>query len=379
MSVRLCAARRGAGRGRRRPGTAAQAAQAAQAAYAAYAAYGAPATHERATSAAPAVLGEPVLSSCGAVFTWGDVAASMADDGSWALVARRAAAGRALAAAGVATPTGTALRAAASRFRRARSLGAAEDLEAWFAHWSISTEQWVDWLERSLRCDDVLGPFGTFGAAADAIGDDVVPGDGGGAAGDLTDVWVDAVCSGALEGGARRLATALGAWAARADGEPPPAGHDRWAALRRAHEELVTLAPPRDELERVVVTNAAGWLRIALACGCFATPDAGREAVACCRDDGAAFAAVAERAGIECNRVDVCADDLHERLRAAAVSSPVGTPVLVGTPEEPGLVIVVLSREHPSLDDPVVGQLATESCVAQRVQSAIDRWVTWRG
>jgi hypothetical protein len=301
----------------------------------------------------------PVFAGCGTTFTWQDVRQAMLDDGSWAAAELRASTGRALVAADGAGPSGTALRDAARRFRHARGLVAGEDLQAWLGRWGLSDEEWIDWLDRSLRVE----------AAGDGDVPPLQP--------DERATWAEVVFSGALETGAQRLAFALAAWAQATGGAPPPA-EDPWARLRGALDDLVAQPVERRDLERLMATRAAEWLSMDLELARFSSSDAAREAVSCCRDDGATLSEVADRAGVECRRATLRAEDLEPALRAAAVSAPLGSAVPVGASSVATDVLVVWTRHAPSLDDPEVEAMAIECCADERAQAAMDRWVTWR-
>ncbi|MDA8310550.1 MAG: hypothetical protein M0Z46_08055 [Actinomycetota bacterium] len=306
-----------------------------------------------------APLDEVVLASCGTQFTWEDVVGWMRDDGSWAMAARRAAEGASLAADGVAAPSADRLRAQAQQFRRARHLVAGEDLLRWLAHWGISEEEWVDWLDRTLRREAAATPSRLTRAV------------------DEQATWVEVVCSGDLEEAASDLVRVVASWAERTGGSPPPA-RGRFEALRRAADELASVPVPRADIERAVTGNAAAWVQVALEWADFGTLDAAREAVATMRDDAMPLGAVAELARVEADDAVVRAEDLDARTRAVAISAPIDSPVLVGTSQDPGVVAVVRARRHPSADHPDDAALAVELCVQERVQAAIDRWVTRR-
>lgn len=306
-----------------------------------------------------APLGEAVLASCGTVFAWEDVIEWMTDAGTWAAATRRAAEGMTLAAAGAAAPSSDELRATAKQFRRDRRLVSGEDLLRWLAHWAISEEEWVDWLDRTLRREAQTAPAHLTRSA------------------DRQATWVEVVCSGDLEEAALELARALGAWAERTSGAAPPA-EGRFEALRGAADELDRTPVPRDEIERTIATNAAGWVQVAVEWADFGSSDAAREAVTSIRDDGLSLAGVAELARVESGDAVVRAEDLDPRTRAVAVSAPLDNPVIVGTPEIPGIVVVVRARRHPGGGDADDEVLAVAACTEERVQAVMDRWVTWR-
>ncbi|MGH9101087.1 MAG: hypothetical protein ACRDV8_12785, partial [Acidimicrobiales bacterium] len=293
-------------------------------------------------------------------FDWGDVVDWMRDGGGWATARHRAAEGMALAVAGVAGPSGDDLRTEAQRFRRARRLVAGEDLLGWLGHWGVSEEEWVDWLDRTLRRRARTRSPGPAQVA------------------DEQATWVEAVCSGDLEEAATSLARALGAWGERTGGAPLPED-GRFEAVRRAAEALEQAPVPSDELERALATNAAAWVQVAIEWADFGSPDAAREAVAAVRVDGLALAAVAELARVEREDAVVRAEELDGPTRAFALSAPLDRPVVVGGPGQAGVVAVVRARRHPSPGDPDDEELARVACVRARTQGAVDRWVTWYG
>ncbi|HTX63615.1 MAG TPA: hypothetical protein VMD28_08230 [Acidimicrobiales bacterium] len=306
-----------------------------------------------------APLREAVLSACGQVFVWEDVVEWMKDDGKWALARRRASEAMTLVAAGAAATLADNLRAKAQRFRRARRLVAGEDLIRWLADWGISEEEWVGWLDGTLRREAEPPPTRLTRSA------------------DEQATWVEVVCSGDLEDAAAGLARALGAWAERSEGASPPE-RERFEALRHAAEELGRAPVPRAEVERVITANAAAWVQVAIEWADLGSPDAAREAVAAMRDDGLSFAAVAELARAGRGDAVARAEDLDGRTRAIAVSAPLDSPVRIDTPVQPGVVAVVRARRHPSADHVEDGALATAACIQARVDAAVDRWVTWR-
>jgi hypothetical protein len=314
------------------------------------------------TTSLPVAMWERVVLVAGGVHvTWGDVVDWMRTDGTWAASAQRASDGRALALAGIAGPGADALAEASRRFRRERRLTAGEDLQRWLEHWGISIEAWVDWLDHRCR----LRAHATLPQDPAAAHDDQA-------------TWVDAVCSGELRQAVDRLARALGAWADQTGGAASLAAGDRWGALRSAYGTLAAEVPEPRELERAIATNAARWLLLALEWARFPSADAALEALACCRDDRATLPAVAALAGVSVEGVTVRAEDLDPRLRSVVVSSPLDVPVLAGGSDDPGLVMVVRARRHPCAEEPSDRELARRSCVEERVQAAVDRWVSRR-
>jgi hypothetical protein len=304
-------------------------------------------------------LSDVVFTACGTTFSWNAVRESMVDDGTWATVERRAAQNAVAASVAFGSPSPDALRSAAQQFRYPRGLGAAEDLRCWLKRWGISESEWLKWLDHSQRAgyESVTALESPYDERAS---------------------WVEAVCSGELESASLRLASAVACWAESSSGSLPPE-RERWASLRAAHSEIVQRRSDRSELERIVDTQANAWMEVDLEWADFASSDAAREAVCCCRQDGDTLATVSARAGATHKRDVIRAERLPGRLRSAAVSGILGMPVVVTSSSEMTTTLVVRGRRPPALENPRIEALAAELCATARVQAALDRWVRWDG
>ena len=287
-------------------------------------------------------LSNVVFTACGTTFSWNAVRESMVDDGTWATLERRAVQNAVAASVGFGSPSREALRSAAQQFRFPRGLGAAEDLRCWLKRWGISEGEWLKWLDHSQRAgyESVTAPEPPYDERAS---------------------WVEAVCSGELESASLRLASAVACWAESSNGSLPPE-RERWATLRAAHSEMVQRRSERIELERIVDTQANSWMEVDLEWADFASPDAAREAVCCCRQDGDTLATVSARAGAPHKRDAIRAELLPGRHRSAAVSGPLGMPVVVTSSSEMTTTLVVWERRPPSLENPRIEALAAELC-----------------
>ncbi len=222
-------------------------------------------------------LSDVAFTACGTAFSWTAVRDSMVDDGTWVTLERRAAQNAVAASVGLGSPSPDELRSATRQFRYPRGLGAAEDLRCWLKRWGISESEWLKWLDHSQRAsyESVTALEPPYDERAS---------------------WVEAVCSGELESASLRLASAVACWAESSNGSPPPE-RERWVSLRAAHSEMVQRGSDRIELERVVDAQANSWMEVDLEWADFASPDAAREAVCCCRQDGDTLATVSARAG----------------------------------------------------------------------------------
>ena len=305
------------------------------------------------------VLSDVVFTACGTTFSWNAVRESMVDDGTWVTVGRRAAQNAVAASVGFGSPSPDALRSAAQQFRYPRGLGAAEDLRCWLRRWGISEDEWLKWLDHSYRAgyESVTALEPPYDERAS---------------------WIEAVCSGELEAASLRLASAVACWAESSNGSPPPE-RERWTSLRAAHSEVVQRRSDRSDLERIVDTQANAWMEVDLEWADFASPDAAREAVCCCRQDGDTLATVSARAGASHRREAIRAELLPGRHRSAAVSGPLGMPVVVTSSSQMTTTLVVWGRRLPSLENSETEALAAELCATRRIQAALDRWVRWDG
>src|SRR2546430_3755971 len=139
------------------------------------------------------VLARVVFSAGGQDYRWSDVVTAARVWSRWAELGRATAGG--IAAVRRLNPpiTQAALEDAEHAFRYARSLLAADEMQAWLANWGLAMEDWLAYLRRQIA-----------GAGGDP-GDS--PPDRGG--------WAGAVCSGgraALARGLAERAGAAGAW-----------------------------------------------------------------------------------------------------------------------------------------------------------------------
>lgn len=300
--------------------------------------------------------------------TWEDVLAFANDRGDLEELAWRVAAGAEMQTAERCSPSAAERRAAARAFRYARGLLSAEELEDWLARWALSAKDWVDWLDRSLRLDH-------SGSAPPAR----PPGGGEEPASSLAgldpmSLWVEGVCSGRLEASAEALAGASAAWV-EATGQPWRVG--RPGELEAAWQRHLAQAIPEAELEALVGRRATDWLAIDLEWAVFSGPDPANEAVACGRFDGERLADVAMRTGTPYRCAVVLAEDLATPMRSAAISAPIGTPVLTGAPGAGDTVLAVRDRTRPSLGNLRVRERAEETARRRASAALIERWVRW--
>src|SRR5437870_6311945 len=147
----------------------------------------------------PEVIDRLVFSAGKEDYRWADVVRAAELWGRWDELRRETANGLA-ALQRLAEPIDESeLAEAAQAFRYARSLLAAEEMQAWLDHWGLSHGDWTAYLRRSIAR-----------GRGEQSGSEIEGGEG--------DVWAEAVCSGALA----ELARDLAARAATAGGAGKP-------------------------------------------------------------------------------------------------------------------------------------------------------------
>src|SRR3954454_23389533 len=184
-------------------------------------------------TAPPEVLERQVFSVGAQDYSWADVVAAARAWGRWDEATRPSEGAR----------RNDDLEQAAQAFRYERSLLAAEEMEAWLAHWGLTVGEWRGWLR----------------------------GEAGG--------WPEAVCSGALAGLARDLAAR--AAAAEANGGAAGPVESDLRQMDDAFAELERQALTNDARERLVALRGADWVGVAYSALSFAQPGMAPEAALC--------------------------------------------------------------------------------------------------
>jgi hypothetical protein len=308
-------------------------------------------------------LTEPVFSVGGRTFTWGDVVAAARHWRSWSAVERSAREGVVCVshAAQDGDPlTAADLDAAAAAFRRERRLLAADELQAWLDRWRLPLTYWTEYLRRSLlraRWADRLEQLAARHPADDA---DVA-----------AFVHTEAVCSGALERAAARLAerAAIAEAAGAVDGDI--------AALDAHWERFCRDAASPHAIEREVHAQHMDWLRLDCRWLAHAQEDVVREAALCVREDGRDLAAVAGDAGVRLRSEMVFLEAAEPGLRGHLLGARPGDvlgPVPLG---DEFRLIEVVSKRAPTADDPEIRERAARAVVQRAVQGEVANRVRW--
>jgi parvulin-like peptidyl-prolyl isomerase len=278
---------------------------------------------------------------------------------------------------------------AAEEFRYNRDLIAAEDIEAWLDRQGLTLAEWSDYLRRSLLVSewaDVLEKI----ERDYPVGDDEVE----------SAIACEAICGGHASTLASRLAgrAAAYAWLGEETRDGASA-EDLDAILTAVAAEVKTAAHPErlEHLARLelawrrfaeheatpeairaqIAARRLEWTRLAVRSAFLEDLPAAQEAALCVREDGRDLAEVATEAGAQLEEaewyLEEVADGLRERLLAARVGELVG-PVAV---DDGFLLVSVLDKRMPALDDPEVRDRAEQALLAQAAEREIASRVRW--
>ncbi len=340
------------------------------------------------------VYRRPVFALSGAEYTWGDVALAAVLRGDWRAVAARARQGARLLARedGPEGPTlpDDEVESAANAFRYERDLVTAEETEAWLARWDLDLGDWMEWVVSDLlRRRDREGPP-SFEPVPEPS---------------KSAVHAEAVCSGALERFARRLAEAAAA-AARLDEEagngppeseepapaatdledlpfePPPEGFGPrlldLARLERACRRSRESAVRPEDVEAIVRAHQTGWLRVRALVLSLRSEDAAREALLSIRDDGRAVEEVARDAAADVRPETFTLESVDEGLRDHLLAARAGSWVGPFPCGDAWNLLHVEEKVLPSASDPEVAARA-EACLRESAAAReVDVRVSWR-
>jgi hypothetical protein len=291
-------------------------------------------------TALSSVLERPVFSVGSRQFRWADVIG----EADWELLRRKAAQG--VAAAAAAEIADADLQQESARFRYERNLVAGEEMEAWLARWELSVAEWRDYLRRAMARERAQ----SF-EPADA--DDRL-------------VWIEAVCSGALE----KLAVDTAARAAAAEALQED-------DLHRAYERFLADAVDHGILESLLDTRKADWLRVDCRTLVFDTGAAAREAALCVRDDGMALSEVAAQAGVEIREHSLHLEDAQGELGNALLSARTGELLGPIPLADRFALVLVDDKVEPSLEDPEILRRVQEAARRRAIEREVVNRVTW--
>lgn len=286
--------------------------------------------------------------------------------------------------------------AAAAEFRYARDLVSAEEAEAWLAEHGLTTETWLDYIERAVLRDEHTEELGELIERYPATDDEVA-----------ALVWVDGMCSGMLASFAHALAARVvvggpssPAGFVLSPSDPPPSPHSSLSGVVRrclpghSHEidgdrfkRLVALeqtfqlaraaTPSQNLIRRQLANHWLEWVRVGARYVILGDEQAAREIALSIREDGRGLDEVAADARVEVQDRRAYLDALPPALRDPLLTAGRGD-VLGPVPLDGRFaVLVVDDKVAPSLDDPDVLARATTAILDGWVEREITDRVRW--
>jgi len=351
------------------------------------------------------LFGQAVFIVGGRAYCWEDVLLAAMRWGDWALLEEETRQGLACArhqdeGDGECDPD--ALSAAADEFRYARDLLTVEETEAWLARWGLTSETWMDAIQRAvlrqLWADDLEEIAETYPISEDEV---------------AAAIHFDGVCSGAFARFAWRLAgrAAAHAWAggpaaAGPPGEaeareipPVPDGPAARAAAQglpgvsaaSCQEKLAALAHMESAFGRfagevltpkavrdAIVTHYLDWIGLRCRRAAFDDAQAANEAALCVREDGQDLAAVAQAARAAVSDTSFRLEDAEPPLRDALLGAAPGD-LLGPLPVNGGFSLFqVLEKIVPSPKDPDVLRRAEQHVLDRTLDQEVTHRVRWQ-
>jgi hypothetical protein len=264
------------------------------------------------------------------------------------------------------------LEAAAADFRYARDLVSQEEMEAWLARWSLSIEDWTEYLARLLLRRRWAAELEATVRAYPVDPDEIE-----------AVIEAEAICAGTIAGLAGKLAGRAAAFErVRADGWRPATGarEDESGWLEAIDQSFDvfrerTLTPAA--LEDRIAAHRLDWVLVEGVAVTFPTVEAAREAALCGRDDGMAMEEVADAAGVPVETVRWYLQEIDPAQRGPFLGAAVGDVLGPLPVDDRFLVMQVRDKVLPSLANPGVWRRAEESVLRTALEHEVTRRVKW--
>jgi hypothetical protein len=300
----------------------------------------------------------PLFSVEGVTYSWADVLARTSERGSLEQLRRRTLQGLACQALADG-PHHDAVGSAATRFRYARRLLSAEELEAWLERWKLTIDEWGAYLERSWLLERADEPIPLETRPEDSVIDDAE--------------YVDAVCSGFLEYEALDFAAAA-ALASVAEGGERATSLER---IEAAAAMVRASAASEAGIDREVASHRLDWTLLELDLLEVADEGVANEACLCVRVDGRTLADVGEECGVPVQQFSVYLADAEPAFQPVLLAAQPGE--LVGPVENDGeyALFAIRARTPPRPSDPELRRRAETALIERAVRRAMDGRLEW--
>jgi hypothetical protein len=258
--------------------------------------------------------------------------------------------------------TGPQFEAEAHRFRYARHLISADDLERWLDERGLDVEQWLDYVRGVVLAGlpAAAGPVSPHGAAPPAV------------------VRTHAVCSGVLGRVATRLATRVAVTFAQQESLPDgPLTEPLIHTLDQYFDDFRGRSASGSAVVRALDRQREGWTRVDVRWLTTPDQDVAREMALCVRVDGRSFTKVAEDAGLPLTRTERALEQFDAPLRASILGAGRGQLVGPLTVGDERWLLEVLDRRAPTLEQPEVAARARRAAIGHAVEREVAERVRW--
>jgi hypothetical protein len=274
---------------------------------------------------------------------------------------------------------------AADAWRYDRNLLAADDLNAWLDDRGLDEDAWSDYIERSVLRAQWSGEMDEITRANRVTPAEVTEA-----------MYVDAVCSGALERWAEDLAGRAAVYERLVGAKKtPPCSKTRVrSVLKRVPRDVAGdrehigclevvyadftagLATP-DALDHEIEGHVLDWTIFDCTSVYFGSASAAREAALLVREDGLPLAEAASMAKAFVQRTRYVLEDadaaLRDRLTASRAGEVIGPLAIDGRPA----LIGVVKRVEPSKKQAAVRKRAQERVIRRTIQREVTGRVAW--
>ena len=290
------------------------------------------------------------------------------------------------------------LKSAANEFRYQRKLLSAEEAEGWLKKRDLTVEMWTEYIQRTVLRRKWAADLDDI-AARHAVTDDEIE----------EAITCEAICSDRLNALANKLAGRAAVFArvetepehAAPDAPPRPPDHEHvasafaklgvpgfpvefWrervgflARVEAAFQPFCAHPLTPDALADEVAARHFDWIVVDYRLAPFRDEDAAREAALCIREDGAGLAELAGRAGSAEEGGRFVLEQVDPELRPSLLGARKGETLGPLRWRDQFVIVRVLEKALPSIDDPLVRERAREAALSSRIEREVLDRVRW--
>lgn len=267
------------------------------------------------------------------------------------------------------------LEASVEAFRYARDLISGEECERWLEARGLAFEHLV--AERTRRLLAELAETGVPGEP-ECAGDGETAADADDENNDDDGLRADALLSDEFNRWARALARRVAvSIESGQDVDSGPALADQWPRLEAALAAATGLVITPERRQRALVIERLALTRVRFERAEFDSEAAVREAILCASEDGAPLREVAAANGFPCAMGECFLGEVTAAWADLLTSARVGEVASPGSSDGTFVVLSVLDRRAPTLDDPEVVKRIDASLVEQRLRELEARHIRW--